>query len=206
MRLVLASGNPDKLAEVRAILEGSPHEIVPVTDLFPGWDCEETGSTIQENAAIKALAAARATSMPCVADDTGLFVPALGGAPGVYSARYAGSSASYADNVSKLLRVLKWEDGASRRAFFRTAAAFARPDGGVVTATGEVEGMILDEPAGSGGFGYDPVFFVPSLGSTYAECPPCEKNASSHRARAFAKLVSLIRQDPLPVRGSELQR
>ncbi len=195
MRLVLASGNPDKLAEVRAILEGPAREVVPVTLLMPGWDCEETGCTIEENAAIKAIAAARATSMPCVADDTGLFVSALGGAPGVYSARYAGSSAGYADNVAKLLRVLKWEEGASRQAFFRTAAAFASPEGGVVTATGEVEGIILETPAGEGGFGYDPVFFVPSLGCTYAECPACEKNAASHRARAFTKLASLIQPD-----------
>jgi XTP/dITP diphosphohydrolase len=192
VRLVLASGNPDKLAEVRAILADTALEILPVTAVIPGWDCEETGDTIEENAAVKALAAARATSMPCIADDTGLFVPALGGAPGVYSARYAGSSAGYADNVAKLLRVLKWEEGASRRAFFRTAAAFVRPGGHVIMATGEVEGVILDEPAGSGGFGYDPVFFVPSLGCTYAECPACEKNTASHRARAFMKLASLI--------------
>lgn len=196
MRLVLASGNPNKLAEVREILGGPYREIVPVTLLIQGWDCEETGGTIEENAVIKALAAARATSMPCVADDTGLFVPALGGAPGVYSARYAGSSASYSDNVSKLLRVLKWEEGEARKAFFRTAAAFVSPDGRVITATGEVEGLILEEPAGDGGFGYDPVFFVPSLGCTYAECPAAAKNASSHRARAFERLASLIPRDP----------
>lgn len=195
MRLVLASGNPDKLAEVRAILDGRSCGIVPVTSLVPDWDCEETGGTIRENAAIKALAAARATSMPSIADDTGLFVTALGGAPGIYSARYAGSSATYADNVAKLLRVLKWEEGASRRAFFRTAAALALPDGRMLTVTGEVEGVILEEPAGTGGFGYDPVFFVPSLGCTYAECPACEKNAASHRARAFTELASLIPSD-----------
>lgn len=190
--LVLASGNPDKLAEVRSILADHTVRIIPVTDLVPDWACEETGDSIEENAVIKARAAAAATALPAVADDTGLFVAALGGGPGVYSARYAGGDASYADNVRKLLRVLLWEDGDSRKAFFRTAAAYSDPSGLTLTAAGEVEGTILTEPRGTGGFGYDPVFFADVLGCTYAECPAGSKNRASHRARAFEDLMKLI--------------
>lgn len=190
--LVLASGNPDKLVEVRSILADRPVRIIPVTDLVRGWSCDETGASIEENAVIKARAAAAATAMPAVADDTGLFVAALGGGPGVYSARYAGGDAGYADNVRKLLRVLRWEEGDSRKAFFRTAAAYSDPSGLTLTASGEVEGTILTEPRGTGGFGYDPVFFAEALGCTYAECPAGSKNRASHRARAFEALMELI--------------
>ncbi len=192
MDLVLASGNPDKLTEVRAIFAGDGTRIIPVTDIVSDWNCEETGESIEENARLKALTAARATSMPSIADDTGLFVSALGGAPGVYSARYAGSAASYSDNVQKLIRVLTWERGESRSAVFRTAAAYADPSGAVVVALGEVPGLILDEPRGGMGFGYDPVFFVTALGCTYSECAPEVKNLHSHRARAFTALRDAI--------------
>lgn len=192
MKLVLASANPDKLLEVRSILGGDSLEIVPITDLIPSWDCDETGETIEENALLKAVAAVQATGMPCIADDTGLFVSALGGAPGIYSARFAGSSAEYSGNVLKLIRVLKWEKGDSRSAFFRTAAAYADPSGATVVALGGVEGRILEEPKGTTGFGYDPVFFVPALGLTYAECSADVKNRDSHRARAFLALRERI--------------
>jgi XTP/dITP diphosphohydrolase len=192
MRLVLASANPDKLHEVRSILAGGSVEIISIIDLAPSWDCDEPGETIEENALAKAVAAVRATGLPCIADDTGLFVSGLGGAPGIYTARFAGSSADYSENVRKLTRVLKWEEGASRGASFRTAAAYAEPSGRTLVAVGRVEGMILDEPRGDMGFGYDPVFFVPALGLTYAECPADVKNRDSHRARAFLALLELI--------------
>ncbi|HOA04727.1 MAG TPA: RdgB/HAM1 family non-canonical purine NTP pyrophosphatase [Candidatus Fermentibacter daniensis] len=201
--LVLASGNPDKLAEVRSILADRPVRIVPVTDLVPDWICEETGASIEENAVIKARAASAAAGLPAVADDTGLFVAALGGGPGVYSARYAGRDAGYEDNVRKLLRVLRWEEGDSRRAVFRTAAAYSDSSGLTLTASGEVAGTILTEPRGTGGFGYDPVFFAEALGCTYAECPAGSKNRASHRARAFEALMGLI--IPAWKAASELQ-
>ncbi len=200
--LVLASGNPDKLAEVRSILADRPVRVIPVTDLVPDWVCEETGVSIEENAVIKARTASAASGLPAVADDTGLFVAALGGAPGVYSARYAGRNAGYEDNVRKLLRALLWEEEDSRRAVFRTAAAYYDPSGLALTASGEVEGTILTEPRGTGGFGYDPVFFVQALGCTYAECPAGSKNRTSHRARAFEALMELI---PAWQVASELQ-
>ena len=181
---MLASANPDKAAEIAAILEG--FEILPrpseVTDV------EETGATLEDNARLKARAVLAATGQAAVADDSGLEVVALGGAPGVASARYAGPGATYADNVDKLLSAL---DGAEdRRARFRTVAMVCFPDGREVVAQGSVEGEITTERRGSGGFGYDPVF-VPEGGGgrTFAQMSPDEKNALSHRGRAFRALA-----------------
>ncbi len=187
-RLVLATGNRDKVAEVRAIISSSAIRIVPVTDILPGWGCDETGDTIEENALLKARKASQETGMPAVADDTGLFVSALGGAPGIYTARFAGGDATYEDNVRKLLRVMRWERGAARLAEFRTAAAYSDPAGSVLTAIGVVRGYILEEPRGADGFGYDPVFMLPELGCSFAECPSDVKNGLSHRAKAFSAL------------------
>ncbi len=187
MRLVLATANPDKAAEIAAILGG--HELVPRPADVP--DVDETGDTLEENARLKARALAAATGEPAVADDTGLEVDALGGEPGVRSARYAGEGASYADNVRALLRAL---DGVGdRRARFRTVAVVAFPDGGEVLADGAVHGSITTEPRGSGGFGYDPVF-VPDEGDgrTFAEMTPAEKHAVSHRGRAFRALAARL--------------
>lgn len=151
---------------------------------------EETGLTIRENALIKARAAAAATGMPSVAEDTGLFAWALGGAPGVYSARYAGPLCTYSDNVRKILNSLLGETGRSRRAEFRTAAALVTPDGHEHVEEGAVRGTIALAPVGIGGFGYDPVFFCPELNKTFAEATEQEKNRVSHRARAFVALRS----------------
>lgn len=188
--LVLATANPDKAAEMAAILEPAGLSLVP----RPPWvaPVEETGTTLEENALLKARALTAATGSPSVADDTGLEVAALGGAPGVESARYAGEDATYEDNVTLLLSRL--EGVTDRRARFRTVAVAAFPDGSELVAEGMVEGAISPARRGAGGFGYDPVF-VPTDGDgrSYAEMTPSEKNARSHRARAFSSLVDLLK-------------
>jgi XTP/dITP diphosphohydrolase len=188
MRLVLASANPDKATEIAAILVG--HELLPRPAHVP--DVEETGTTLEENARLKAVALVDATGEAAVADDTGLEVAALDGAPGVYSARYAGEDATYADNVAKLLAAL---DGvADRRARFRTVALARFPDGTERLAEGIVDGVIATEARGDAGFGYDPIF-VPDGGGgrTFAEMSADEKHAVSHRGRAFRALDALLR-------------
>jgi XTP/dITP diphosphohydrolase len=189
-RLVVASANPDKVAEVEAVLAGLP---VPV-EIVRGrtWpEVEETEDTLEANALLKARAVAAHTGLAALADDTGLEVAALGGAPGVHTARFAGPAASYADNVARLLRDL---DGvADRSARFRTVVALVVPDDGEVTAEGVLEGSIATQRQGSGGFGYDPVFLVD--GRTLAELPAGEKNRISHRARALHSLAERLIRD-----------
>ncbi|HVV36672.1 MAG TPA: RdgB/HAM1 family non-canonical purine NTP pyrophosphatase [Acidimicrobiales bacterium] len=187
-RFVLATANSDKAAEISDILEG--FELVPRPDEIP--DVDETGDTLEENARLKAWALVNATGLPAIADDTGLEVDALDGAPGVYSARYAGEHATYADNVKKL-----WEAmiGASTRtARFRTVALAAFPDGSEVIGHGVVDGVIADDPRGDNGFGYDPLF-VPDNGDgrTFAEMTRAEKERVSHRGRAFRALAAGLR-------------
>jgi XTP/dITP diphosphohydrolase len=195
VRLVLASANPDKAAEIAALLaDAAPDvELLPRPPEVP--DVVEDGATLRDNARLKARALAAATGEPAVADDTGLEVDALGGAPGVRAARYAGEGATYADNVAKLLRELEavGARGPDRRARFRTVALVAWPDGAELAAEGVVEGVIADEPRGSAGFGYDPLF-VPvgpgTDGRTFAELSAEEKAAVSHRGRAFRALAT----------------
>ncbi len=168
LRLVLASANPDKVAEIAAILSAALDvDLVPRPPEVP--EVVEDGETLLDNARLKARALVAATGLAAVADDTGLEVDALGGAPGVYSARYAGEDATYADNVAKLLRALSAlaDMGGARRARFRTVALAAFPDGSDVWAEGAVEGTIAPAPCGSAGFGYDPVFLPdPEQGET----------------------------------------
>jgi XTP/dITP diphosphohydrolase len=195
--LVLATANPDKAAEIAAILDAVGQiELLPRPEGVP--DVEETGDTLLENARLKARALAEATGHPAIADDTGLEVDALGGAPGVYSARYAGEEATYADNVAKLLRELAPHPAQSDRgARFRTVALIALPDGSELSAEGVVEGTIAGEARGEGGFGYDPVFVpVEGQGRTFAEMDSAEKHACSHRGRAFRALAELLRARP----------
>lgn len=186
-RLVLATANPDKAREIAALLEG--FAVVPRPADVP--DVDETGETLEENAHLKAVALVEATGCAAVADDTGLEVLALGGAPGVYSARFAGEHASYADNVAKLLSAM--EGVGDRRARFRTVALARFPDGREVIAEGVVDGVITPAARGDGGFGYDPVF-QPDEGDgrTYAELTLEEKNALSHRGRAFRALAAQL--------------
>ena len=197
MRLVVASANPDKVAEINAIL-GDEFELVPRPADIP--DVVEDATTLEGNARLKAVAITRATGLASIADDTGLEVPVLGGAPGVWSARYAGENATYGDNVTKLLRELDRigaREAWSRRALFRTVALMHDPDGDEVIAEGVVGGSIALAPRGAFGFGYDPVFIPDhsdgSPGSrTFAELAPDEKHAISHRGRAFRSLASLL--------------
>ncbi len=196
--LVLASANPDKAREIADLLAGVDGLVLlPRPPEVP--EVEETGVTLEENAHLKAAALAAATGRAAVADDTGLEVDALGGAPGVYSARYAGEHAAYADNVAKLLAELDAvgaADPPARRARFRTVATVVRPDGTVVSADGEVTGTIAIRSAGVGGFGYDPIF-VPDGGDgrTFAQMDPAEKHRLSHRGRAFRALAAALREE-----------
>ncbi|MCH8983430.1 MAG: RdgB/HAM1 family non-canonical purine NTP pyrophosphatase [Acidobacteria bacterium] len=186
-RLVVASKNPDKISEIEEILRSLSltDEIVRGLD----WpDIEETGRTLKENALIKARAVVEFTGLPVVADDTGLEVDALGGGPGVNTARYAGPGASYEDNVVRLLASMEGVE--DRTARFRTVVALVMPDGVEVTAEGSVEGVITKERRGGGGFGYDPVFEVD--GQTLAEMTAEDKNALSHRARALRALAASL--------------
>ena len=184
---VLATANPDKAREIQAIL-GDAVVLRPRPAAVP--DVEETGETLLDNARLKARALAEATGLPAIADDTGLEVDALDGAPGVYSARYAGEGATYADNVAKLLAAL---DGVSNRAArFTTVAVAAWPDGREVRAEGAVEGSIATAASGDGGFGYDPVFVPSGSHLTFAEMGPEDKDAISHRGRAFRALAAAL--------------
>jgi XTP/dITP diphosphohydrolase len=193
-QFVLASANPDKAAEMRAILATA----VPGIELLdrPAGipDVEETGKTLEENARLKAEAIAAATGLPAIADDTGLEVAALDGAPGVYSARYAGEHATYGQNVAKLLGALVGVT--ARRARFRTVALVRWPDGREVSAEGFVDGRIATSARGDKGFGYDPVFEpTGARGRTYAELSAEEKNRLSHRGRAFRALAEKLAAD-----------
>lgn len=199
VRLVVATANPDKEREIRAVLvtSGLGLELV---DRPPGLgEVAETGETLEANARLKARAVTAATGLPALADDTGLGVDALGGAPGVRSARYAGESATYAENRSALLAALIDVPAARRTARFTTVALVAFPDGHEVVARGEVEGRIVDTPRGRHGFGYDPVF-APSEGDgrTFAEMTLDEKQAISHRGRALRALTCRLRDAVLP--------
>lgn len=194
MKLVVASANPDKVAEIAAVLSELGFELEGRPASVP--DVVEDADTLEGNARLKAVAIAEATGLAAVADDTGLEVDALGGAPGVWSARYAGEDATYRDNVDKLLRELDSvgaADAASRRARFRTCAVVRFPDGREVVAFGAVEGTIGLEPVGDEGFGYDPVF-VPDGhdGRTFAQMTIVEKQAISHRGRALRALAARL--------------
>jgi XTP/dITP diphosphohydrolase len=191
LRLVLASANPDKVREIAVVLADALEvELLPRPLEVP--EVVEDGETLLDNARLKARALVRATGLPAVADDTGLEVAALGGAPGVYAARYAGENVTYADNVAKLLAELDAlpDKGGRRTARFRTVAMAAFPDGSEVWAEGVVDGTIVSEARGSGGFGYDPVFAPDEGGGrTFAAMTPEEKHAISHRGRAFRSLA-----------------
>jgi len=193
-RIVLASGNPGKVREIRRILGEFGVEIVPQTELGVG-DADETGSSFVENALIKARHAADLTGLPAIADDSGLVVDALDGRPGVYSARYAGVQASDDDNIEKLLHELRRVADDKRTAAFHCCAVYVSADDSTsLVAEGRWQGRILGERRGSGGFGYDPVFFDPECGRSAAELGPDLKNARSHRGKALAALAEMLRQ------------
>lgn len=190
--IVLASGNPGKIREIQAILAN--HPIVPQS-AFNVVDVEETGTTFVENAILKARNAALHCKLPAIADDSGLVVDALNGAPGVISARYAGVGASDQDNVNKLLRELEGVPDELRTARFICVMVFMAHanDPCPVIAQGIWEGRILDHAVGENGFGYDPVFWVPEQNCASAELPAAVKNSLSHRGQALKTLTALIK-------------
>ena len=192
-KLLIATRNAGKMRELRRLLRGAPHEIVSLDDLGIEGEIEETGATFEENAALKAEGYGALSGALTLADDSGLEVDALGGAPGVRSARYGGADApSDADRVALLLANLAGTPDADRSARFRCVIAIAAPGGRTRFYSGSCEGRIAAAPRGSNGFGYDPVFEFPELGKTMAELPEERKNALSHRARAAKKAAAAL--------------
>ena len=187
MKLLLATRNRDKVREIRSVLADLDVELICAANVPDLPEVEEDADTLEGNAIKKAMTLHKITGLPTLADDTGLEVEALGGAPGVYSSRYAGPDATYADNVQKLLQAMRDVPESRRQAQFRTGVAFAH-DGNVETVEGICRGVITTEPRGSNNFGYDPVFYVPDLGKTMAEMTLEEKNRISHRGRALQEI------------------
>lgn len=184
--LVLATRNPGKTVEIRDLLEGFPVEIKNLDDFGPIPEVEEDGETFDDNAYKKASFAANVLGLPALADDSGLVVEALDGAPGVYSARYAGENATDEQRVGKLLKELK--NTTNRKAAFECVISIAVPGGAALTYEGRCEGVIAGKPAGENGFGYDPVFYYPPLNKTFAQLTREEKGRVSHRGRALAEI------------------
>ena len=193
MKLILASNNAHKLMEIRAILGSEFDEILSMKEAGIVHETVEDGSTFLENAEKKAREIMEISGCCALADDSGLCVEALGGAPGIYSARYAGEHGDDKANNRKLLRELEGVE--DRRAHFACAMVLVRPDGSVVRAEGRMDGVIAFEESGENGFGYDPLFYLPERGCTNAQLSPEEKNAISHRANALHALVKKLREE-----------
>jgi XTP/dITP diphosphohydrolase len=191
-QVFLASSNPGKLREYRVLAGDSPVELALLPNFNEIPPFEETAPTFAENSAGKALYYSRFAMGIVLADDSGLVVPALGGAPGVFSARYSGPGASDSDRVQKLLREMNALNGDDRKARFVCVTTLAQDGRAVAVLSDSAEGVIAKVPKGSGGFGYDPVFFFPQLGRTYAEITREEKNQYSHRGRAFRKAIAYL--------------
>jgi len=184
MKVVLASHNQKKMVEMKAILSQMGVEVLSQAEVGVDLEPEETGTTFEENARIKARAVMEAAGLPAIADDSGLMVDALNGEPGVYSARYGGEGLDDTGRWQLLLKNMAGEE--NRACKFVSVICCAFPDGGEVMARGECPGILAQGPSGDGGFGYDPIFYLPQLGKTMAQLTPAEKNQISHRARALA--------------------
>ncbi len=193
-KLLLATGNRAKLNELKSLLQSLPCELVTPAEVGISTDVDETGGSLEENAGLKATAAATSSRLLAVADDSGLEVEALGGEPGVLSARYAGAGASDVERTSYLLSRLEGVPWEKRWARFRCVIAIATPDGQVRLYSGDCPGVITLEPRGERGFGYDPVFYLPQLGRTMAQLPLEEKNRLSHRGQAARKALPLLKR------------
>ena len=199
MKIVIATRNRHKAVELQTLLHGAGYDAVQLDEIDPDGkipEVEETGTTFKENALLKAHAIAKATGLPSVADDTGLEVDALGGAPGIFSARYAGENCTYEDNVKKLLRELSDVADDRRTARFKTVAVYVHKET-ELSAEGVVEGVITEKAEGVGGFGYDPVFSVLDMKKTYAQFADEEKNRVSHRGKAIRSLIEKLRENGL---------
>lgn len=194
--ILLASTNIHKLEEYRAIFTAIPFRLLSLRDLQLTMDVEETGTTFAENAQLKALAYAKASGILSLADDSGLEIDALNGAPGVYSARFAGRGTSYEERFRIILTQLEGLPMQQRTARFRCAITIAEPSGYSQTVEGTIEGQIADAPRGNNGFGYDPIFYLPALAKTMAELTSEQKNRISHRGQAAQQAVAVLNNWP----------
>ncbi|MDD3051096.1 MAG: RdgB/HAM1 family non-canonical purine NTP pyrophosphatase [Candidatus Cloacimonetes bacterium] len=190
MKLLISSRNIDKISEIKNLVGNLELEIITALDIPDLIEIEEDKDTIQGNAEKKALEMTNQTGLLTIADDTGLFVDALNGEPGVFSARYAGDNCSYADNRIRLISEMKKKH--NRKASFKTAVSLALPHRLIATVIGEVHGSIIDKELGDNGFGYDSIFLLEETGHTFAQMSDEEKNKVSHRARAFEKILPII--------------
>ena len=193
MKIVAATTNKGKIREFQEILGELGYEVVSMHDEGIDVEVEETGSTFSENALIKARAVSLLCDAPVIADDSGLCVDAMDGAPGIYSARFAGEDASDYDRNVKLLETLEGEE--NRKAQYVAAIAYISPDGKEITTEGTIEGEILTEEHGTGGFGYDPLFWCTEIKKCFGLATPDEKNAVSHRGRALRKLCDILKEE-----------
>lgn len=193
MKIVAATTNKGKIREFQEILSELGYEVVSMHDEGIDVEVEETGSTFAENALIKARAVSLLCDFPVIADDSGLCVDAMDGAPGIYSARFAGEDASDYDRNVKLLETLEGEE--NRKAKYVAAIAYISPDGKEITTEGTIEGEILTEEHGTGGFGYDPLFWCTEIKKCFGLATPDEKNAVSHRGRALKKLCEILKEE-----------
>jgi XTP/dITP diphosphohydrolase len=197
-RLVIATRNHGKIAEIKEFLSGLPVEVIGLEDLaIKVPECEEKGSSFEENSRSKAEYWCCHTGLATLADDSGLCVDALDGAPGIYSARFSGSGADDRKNIERLLTLLEGVREAKRGASFQCSLTLCCPGKPLVTFQGSCRGLILKEPSGTSGFGYDPVFYYPPLERSFAQLTPWEKNKVSHRAMAFQKLRAWLVENPL---------
>lgn len=192
--LVIATHNADKLREIRRLLSRGAYDVRGLDDFPPPYTVRETGKTLEANALLKARRAVKETGCAALSDDTGLEIAALGGRPGVYSARFAGSGCSYADNTRKVLRLMDGINRRQRRAVFRTVVAFVTPEGHEKIFEGRCAGFITDQAQGARGFGYDPVFEPQGAGRTFAQMTLAQKNKISHRAKAFTRAAAYLRR------------
>ena len=195
MKVIFATGNENKLREIRQITEGMNLEIVSMKDAGYYTDVEETGTTFEENAYLKASAIAKKCGLPTLADDSGLEIDHLGKEPGIYSSRYMGEDTPYPVKNAELLRRMEGVPDDKRTARFVCAICYVRPDGSSETVRETMEGIVAHEIKGENGFGYDPIFFLPDRGCTSAELAPEDKNAISHRGKALRKMRDILEKE-----------
>jgi XTP/dITP diphosphohydrolase len=193
LKWAIATKNPDKFREIEQIIGSKIGELTFLGEIEPELEVEEPYITLEENAIHKVKTVYSRLKLPCIAEDTGLFVYSLGGAPGVFSARFSGEDADYRKNREKLLSLLSQKPPSERLAYFLCVAALINERGELHLAKGRVDGIITLRERGNYGFGYDPIFLYPPLGRTFAEIPPDVKNKISHRARALLELISQLR-------------
>ena len=192
MKLLIATGNPHKVEAIQRILGDAPFELVTLSEFPDIEEPEETGTTFLANALLKSRYYCQATGLPALADDSGLEVDAMDGQPGVYAARFAGGDTPHSVKMAKVLELLADVPEEKRTARFRCVAAITFPDGKELHADGSMEGVIAPAPSGTGGFGYDPIVYLPELGQTVAEISSAKKDQLSHRGKAFRALISQL--------------